>query len=163
MAAPSLVPTGQRERRGSLQDSALAGYPCTGVPGYRRGMVRHSFFLGLTGSLLVAAACSGNDMPQCGDFAACGGESGGDAGTDAGDAGSDAATTFPCKGLECQVGKEACTINSENSMNDVPACTPLPAACTEPGATCDCFGTMDPICTCQQQPAGDFAVFCNQM
>jgi hypothetical protein len=117
------------------------------------------FLIGLSGTLLLASGggCHGSDtLPQCGDFAACGGGTG-----TGGDAGSDAATTFPCKGLACQIGKEACTVTSHFNENEMGACTPLPAACAMPGATCDCFGTVDPACMCEQQPSGDFAVFCN--
>lgn len=115
------------------------------------------------GSLLITAIGCGSSSPcttvDCGGALSTvtastsgGGGSGG--------SGGGAPATFPCKGLTCKIGSEACTVTSHNSQNDMGACTSLPLPCLADGADCTCFAALDAECQCQAQPTGGFAIFC---
>lgn len=102
--------------------------------------------------VLVAFGCSSGNTGTGGAGGSTGGAGGGTGGSGGG--------TFPCKGLTCTRGQDACTVTSHFQENDMGACTPLPAACQAPTADCTCFGDLMG-CMCQKQPTGEFAIFCD--
>jgi hypothetical protein len=115
----------------------------------------------LSGALLTLALGCGS-TPTC-DPGACTGDAGATGGsggaTSTGGAGGSGGGTFLCKGGNCLVGKEECSVTN-TIQGDTGECLPLPALCEMPGADCTCFGDLAG-CTCQVLAAGAFATFCN--
>lgn len=118
-------------------------------------MSRASFLL----AALISTISCGSSAPT-----GTGGAGGSTSSTTTGTGGAEAGpTTFPCKGITCHYGFEACTVTNVPGQADTGTCTPLPVACTIEGAQCDCFGDLGPECTCLKQPTGEFSVFCTPM
>ncbi|APR84184.1 Hypothetical protein A7982_09533 [Minicystis rosea] len=111
--------------------------------------------VGLAVSLVLASITFG-----CGSSTGGTGGNGGGTGGSGGGTGGSGGGTFLCKGLMCVRGQDACTVTSHMSAGDEGECTTLPTACQTPDADCDCFGDLMG-CTCQKQPAGELAIFCD--
>jgi hypothetical protein len=111
--------------------------------------------------LLVLGAACGNS-PACDTTCGTGGTSttgtGGTGGT-----GGQLSPTFPCKAATCMRDADVCTVTSTvdaTGMHISGACSSLPLDCLKAGADCSCFVDLMG-CTCQQQPTGEFDLFCS--